>query len=105
MQFDKGDMMKSKAKVFVLAAAGVLAASVTGLAPAADALKARGCLGCHDMEKKKVGPAFKDVAAKYKGNQGAVAELVEKLKAGKGHMKAKGTDAEIEAAVKEALGQ
>lgn len=97
--------MKSNVKLFALAAAGVLAASAAGLAPAADALKARGCLGCHDMEKKKVGPALKDIAAKHKGNPGAVAELVEKLKAGKGHMKVKGSDAEIEAAVKEALGR
>ncbi|MDH5578540.1 MAG: c-type cytochrome [Betaproteobacteria bacterium] len=94
-----------KAKVFVLAVAAALAVGAAFAASAAEALKARGCLGCHDMEKKKVGPTFKDVAAKYKGNQGAVAELVEKLKAGKGHMKAKGSDAELEAAVKEALGQ
>jgi len=46
-----------------------------------------------------------DIAAKYKGNQGAAADLTAKLKSGKGHMKVKGTDAEIEAAVKQALGQ
>lgn len=92
-----------KAKVFVVAVAGVLAASTVGLAAAADVLKEKGCLNCHAMDKKKVGPSFKDVAAKYKGNKGAAAELVAKLKSGKGHMKAKGSDAELEAAVQEAL--
>jgi cytochrome c len=55
------------------------------------------------MDKKKVGPAYKDVAAKYKGNSGAEAMLVEKLKTGKGHMKVKATDAELHEAVKAVL--
>jgi len=92
-----------KAKVFVLAVAGVLAASASWMASAADVLKDKGCLNCHAMDKKKVGPAFKDVAAKYKGNAGAEGELVAKLKSGKGHMKVKGSDEEIKAAVQQAL--
>jgi len=94
-----------KAKVFVLAMTGVLAASSAGLVAAADVLKAKGCLNCHAMDKKKVGPAFKDVAAKYKDKAGAAGELVAKLKAGKPHPKVSASDAELEAAVKEALGQ
>ena len=62
------------------------------------------CAGCHDMDKKKVGPAFKDVAAKYKGKQGAEGELTTKLKEGKGHPKAQATEAELQAAVRQALG-
>ena len=34
-------------------------------------LTAKGCLGCHDRDTQKVGPAFKDVAAKYKGDKNA----------------------------------
>ena len=45
------------------------------------------CAGCHDMDKKKVGPAFKDAAAKYKGNKDAAAAIVAKMKDGKGHPK------------------
>jgi cytochrome c551/c552 len=39
-------------------------------------LKAKGCLNCHDIEKKKVGPAYKDVAAKYKGDADASAKII-----------------------------
>ena len=39
-------------------------------------LKAKGCLNCHDAEKKKVGPSFNDIAAKFKGKQGAAGDLV-----------------------------
>jgi cytochrome c len=36
---------------------------------AQDEMKEHGCLGCHAMDTKKVGPAFKDVSAKYKGKK------------------------------------
>lgn len=94
-----------KAKSVVLAVAGALALSAPWMASANDVLKDRGCLNCHTMDKKKVGPAFNDVAAKYKGNAGALDTLVAKLRDGKGHMKIKASDAEIEAAVKKALGR
>lgn len=41
-----------------------------------------GCLACHTVEKKVLGPAFKDVAAKYKGDTGAEAKLVSKVSKG-----------------------
>ena len=41
-----------------------------------------GCLACHAVDKKVLGPGFKDVAAKYKGDKGAEAKLVTKVKAG-----------------------
>lgn len=40
-----------------------------------------GCLACHNVDSRKVGPAFKDVAAKYKG-QDVQATLIEKIKTG-----------------------
>ena len=89
-----------KAILAVVVAAGVLAG---GVVQAQDVLKAKGCLGCHDMDKKKVGPAFKDVAAKHKGNKDAQAMLVAKIKDGKGHAKIAGSDAELKAAVDAAL--
>ena len=87
--------------LLVLAVAGALAAA--GGAQAQDVLKAKGCLGCHEMDKKKVGPAYKDVAAKYKGNKDAEATLVAKLKEGKGHPKVTATDAELKECIKAVL--
>jgi len=41
-----------------------------------------GCLDCHAVDKKLVGPAWKDVAKKYAGDASAEARLVEKVKKG-----------------------
>ncbi len=79
-----------------LASGAVLAQS------GADVLKAKGCLNCHDMDKKKVGPAFKDVAAKHKKEDAAA--IVEKIKSGKGHPKVAASDADLNAAVGAVLG-
>lgn len=83
--------------------AGALAAGSSLAQSGADVLKTKGCLGCHAFDKKKVGPAYKDVAAKYKGNKDAQAQLVAKLMASKPHSKVKATEAELNAAVKEVL--
>ena len=82
-----------------LAAAGVLAAGAGFAQSGADVLKAKGCMNCHENDKKKVGPAYKDVAAKYKGDSGAAGTLVAKLKEGKGHLKIDASDAELKAAI------
>ena len=94
--------MKAKLCVAVLAA---LAALVPPAAQGGDVLKDKGCLNCHDMAKKKVGPSFKDLAAKYQGKSGAVDEIAAKMQSGKGHPKVKATDDEVKAAIKQALGQ
>jgi cytochrome c len=41
-----------------------------------------GCMACHQVEAKVVGPAYKEVSAKYKGDAAAVDMLVSKVKAG-----------------------
>ena len=92
-----------KAALLVLAAAGTLAAGSAYAQSGAEVLKAKGCMNCHDTDKKKVGPAYKDVAAKYKGNKGAESELVAKIKEGKGHPKIAASDAELKAAVRQVL--
>ena len=89
--------------LLVLAAAGTLVAGTAQAQTGADVLKAKGCLGCHEMDKKKVGPAYKDVAAKYKGNKDAEGMLVGKLKEGKGHPKVAASDDELKAAVQHVL--
>jgi len=44
--------------------------------------KKSGCLACHSVEKKVVGPAWQDVSAKYKGNAEARDKLIKKVKTG-----------------------
>ena len=46
-----------------------------------DAMNKAGCMACHTKDKKLVGPAFKEIAAKYKG-QDAVAKLMDKVRKG-----------------------
>ena len=45
----------------------------------ADLAKAKNCMACHAVQTKLVGPAFKDVAAKYAGQKDAEAKLVTKV--------------------------
>ena len=85
-----------KAMLLAFAAAGLFAATAAQAQSGADVVKSKGCLGCHEMDKKKVGPSFKDIAAKKKGQEAA---LVAKLKDGKGHPKVAASEAEIKAAV------
>ena len=44
--------------------------------------KKNACTACHDVDKKIVGPAFKEVAAKYRNDKTAEAKLVKKVKEG-----------------------
>lgn len=72
----------TKLKVLI---AGVLLASTTASMAAtnAEALAQKSnCLMCHSVDKKILGPAYKDVAAKYKGDKTAEARLIQKVKAG-----------------------
>ena len=69
-------------KLFVAAA---VAAGLLSSAPAfasADLAKAKNCMACHAVDKKLVGPAYKDVAAKYAGQADAVAKLATKVQKG-----------------------
>ncbi len=88
-----------KALLFVTMVAGLLAAAPGYADSGADVVKAKNCLTCHDVDNKKVGPSFKELAAKYKGDKSAEAKLTEKLKEGKGHMKVAASDAELKAAI------
>ena len=89
-----------KAAAVAAAAAGLFAATGASAETGMDVLKTKGCLGCHDFQKKKVGPAFKDVAAKEQGKE---KELVAKVSGAKGHPKVKATEEEVKLAVEEIL--
>jgi cytochrome c len=60
-----------------------LAAVVTAPAFAnADLAQKKNCLACHAIDKKLVGPAYKDVAAKYAGQKDMAAKLAAKIQSG-----------------------
>jgi cytochrome c len=72
----------------LVAGVGLITAGAAGAAATQDQAmalikdKKLDCLGCHTIDKKLVGPAWKDVGAKYRGQAGAKAKLVEKVKKG-----------------------
>ena len=72
-------------KTLIPALALVLLGGSTFIAGAADdaateaLMKKSGCFKCHSVDKKKDGPAYKDVAAKLKGKPGAEEELYKHL--------------------------
>ena len=67
----------------VLAALSFNASTANADAAATSATAAKyGCLGCHGVASKIVGPGFREVAAKYKADKGAEAMLIAKVRAG-----------------------
>jgi cytochrome c len=72
-----------KKQGLLLATLAVALSSTPALAADEMALATKSaCTACHAVDKKLVGPAYKDVAAKYKGNAKAQAMLEEKVKKG-----------------------
>jgi cytochrome c len=80
--------MESSMKKILVAAVALGCTVIVSGAYAADAAKAKqlaqkyNCLACHAVDKKLVGPSYDDVAKKYKGDSGAEAKLIGKVKAG-----------------------
>ncbi|MGZ9058680.1 MAG: c-type cytochrome [Burkholderiaceae bacterium] len=62
--------------------------------------KSSGCLTCHAPDVRKMGPSFKDIAAKYKGKSDAEATLSAKLSNAKGHPAVKGSPDDVNSLVK-----
>ena len=58
------------------------AGAATSDAAATQLLTKYGCQACHAVDKKVVGPSYKEVAAKYAGDAGAAAKLAQKIKSG-----------------------
>lgn len=65
-----------------LLALAVAAAATTPAFAQLDLAQSKNCLTCHAVDKKLVGPAYKDVAAKYAGDKGAVDRLTQKVMKG-----------------------
>ena len=68
-------------KALTFAALCLIAVSGSALA-SPELAKQKNCLACHAVDKKLVGPSYKDVAAKYKGDKDAVAKLAKKIREG-----------------------
>ena len=71
-------------KITWMGAAALALSATTALTVLADPALAqsKNCMACHALERKVVGPAFKDVAAKYKTDKTAADKLAEKIMKG-----------------------
>jgi cytochrome c len=92
-----------KALIFATLVACGLALSGQAAAQA-DLAKSAGCMNCHDAATKKVGPSFKDIAAKYKGKADAPAMLAAKVSGGKDHPQVKASPEDVTKLVNWILG-
>jgi cytochrome c len=70
-----------KIRMTLLAGLGLALAAAGAWATPEDAMNQAGCMACHTKDKKVVGPAFKDIAAKYKG-QDVIGKLMDKVRKG-----------------------
>ncbi len=68
--------------VSMMAAAGLMVAGSAMAAEMPALAKKHNCTACHSIEKKMVGPAYMDVAKKYKGDKKAAAMLLTKVSKG-----------------------
>lgn len=66
-------------KLIAALVAAVSAAAVTPAFASADLAQKKNCMACHAVDKKLVGPAYKEVAAKYAGQKDAVDKLAQKI--------------------------
>ena len=66
----------------VVAGAALAASGLSHAQSPDDLLKKYACTACHSIDKKLVGPAYNDVAAKYRGDAKAPAMLMDKVKKG-----------------------
>jgi cytochrome c len=81
--------------IAVVTAVGLTAAGVAQAQDGAALAQKSGCMTCHAVDTKKMGPSFKDVAAKFKGK--SAADVVAAVKASKPHASSKASDADLEA--------
>jgi len=66
-----------KIAIIASVAAGLLVAAP--VMASQELAQKKNCLACHAVDKKLVGPTYKEVAAKYKADKGAEAKLAEKV--------------------------
>ena len=69
-------------KSLALIATALAFVATPALADPEAAMNKAGCMACHAKDKKLVGPSFKDIAAKYKGQADTSAKLMDKVRKG-----------------------
>ena len=69
-------------KVLTVSILAILALASGAAVASADLAKAKDCMACHALDKKLVGPAYKDVAAKYASDKDAATKLAKKIREG-----------------------
>jgi cytochrome c len=83
-------------RLSLIVSSAILFASAACAQDASQLAQSKGCMGCHDVSQKKVGPSFSSIAAQYKGQTNAAAKLAGELKNGTGHRKIDASDAELQ---------
>lgn len=68
--------------VSMIAGAGLMVAGSVLAVDMPELAKKNNCAACHTIDKKLVGPAWMDIAKKYKGDKTAEAKLIEKVSKG-----------------------
>jgi cytochrome c len=84
--------------VAVAVVAGLLAAGVANAQDGAAVAQKGGCMTCHAVDTKKMGPSFKDAAAKLKGK--SEADAVAAIKGSKAHGSVKASDDDLKTIAK-----
>jgi cytochrome c len=69
-------------KLLPLVTFALVFAATAPVFASADLAQKKNCLACHQVDKKLVGPAYKDVAAKYAGDKEAANRLAQKIMKG-----------------------
>ena len=71
---------KMKRLLLIVAALGAMASNAAFAN--AELAKQKNCLACHAVDAKLVGPGYKEIAAKYRGDKSAEAKLAKKIREG-----------------------
>jgi len=85
--------------------AACAAFSATAQAQSGEGFAKSKCSACHAVDQKKVGRSFKEISAAHKGDKGAEARLIAKLREAKAHPKVQASDAELKSVVQYVLKQ
>jgi cytochrome c len=91
---EKGVEMKL-ITIAMVTAVGLVGAGIAQAQDGAALAQKSGCMTCHAVDAKKMGPSFKDVAAKFKGKSDA--DVVAAIKASKPHASTKASDDDLKA--------
>jgi cytochrome c len=81
--------------IAVVTAVGLTGAGFAQAQAGAELAQKSGCMTCHALDTKKMGPSFKELAAKFKGKSDA--DVVAAIKASKPHASSKASDADLQA--------